>query len=47
MLTRLGRTYVPGRLITAVPTAAAGLVLVAGLVMTVQAAQTLGVALPI
>jgi ABC-type nickel/cobalt efflux system permease component RcnA len=45
MLTRLGRAYVPVRLITTVPTAAAGLVLVAGLVMTAQAVQTLGVTL--
>jgi ABC-type nickel/cobalt efflux system permease component RcnA len=47
VLTKLGRTYIPGRLVTAVPTAAAGLVLVAGLVMTAQAVQTLGVTLHI
>ena len=46
VLSSTGRTLVPARILTAVPTAAAGLVLLAGLVMTAQAVQTLELALP-
>jgi ABC-type nickel/cobalt efflux system permease component RcnA len=43
MLSRAGRAHLPGRLVTAVPTAAAALVMVAGLVMTAQAIVSLEV----
>ena len=43
MLSRAGRAYIPGRLVAAVPTVAACLVLIAGLVMTAQAVVSLEV----
>jgi ABC-type nickel/cobalt efflux system permease component RcnA len=43
MLSRAGRAYIPGRLVAAVPTVAACLVVIAGVVMTAQALASLEV----